>query len=105
MAEENKAEMQTLQQQLQMTMIQKHQLKMQLDETENAFNELEKSTGDVFKSAGTLLIKVDKEDAKRELSERKESIGLRMKTMESQEKKLKERLNEITGREGGPGAG
>ena len=91
------AQFQQLQQQAQAIINQKVQLQLQLRETERALEELGKMVADseVYKSAGALLIKSDKVTLEKELSERKETLELRVKTIEKQEERIRKRLEEL----------
>jgi len=68
---------------------------MELSETQSALREIEKSGDEVFKIIGQLMIKTDKENIEKELSNKKEILGLRMKTLEKQEKSLTEKLEKL----------
>ncbi len=91
------AQLQQLQQQLQMVVTQKVQLENSLKETENAIQEVEKVSDDtpIFKTVGTILVKTSKEDVLKELKEKKDTFEIRIKTLERQEEKLKERLQDL----------
>ena len=83
---------QQVQQQLQATATQKVQMQSQQKEMQRSLEELNKSTGDVYKTAGALLIKVDdKEAVKADLEESLETLGIRIKSLERQEQSLRER--------------
>ncbi len=78
---------------------QKQSLEAQLTEIKNALEELSKAKEDteVYKIAGSILVKVNKEDVEKDLKESKELVETRLKVLESQEKRLVEeirRLNE-----------
>ena len=81
------------QQHARILMSQKYQVELQLKETQNALDELEKA-GDteVHKVVGQILIKADKNSVKSELKEKVETLELRLKTIDKQEKKLMERV-------------
>ncbi len=91
------AQLQQLQQQLQMVVTQKVQLENSLKETENAIQEVEKVGDDtpIFKTVGTILVKTSKEDILKELKEKKDTFEIRIKALERQEEKLKERLQDL----------
>ena len=91
------AQLQQLQQQLQMVVTQKVQLENSLKETENAIQEVEKVSDDtpIFKTVGTILVKTSKEEILKELKEKKDTFEIRIRTLERQEEKLKERLQEL----------
>ncbi len=90
-------QLQQFQQQLEITIQQRQQIEMRIKDIENALEELEKVDKDapVFKNVGPLLIKVDGKEVAKELQDSKESLGVRKGTMEKQEQRLKEKLEEI----------
>lgn len=88
------AQFQQLTQQIQMVTTQKIQLEAQLKELERTISELEKVTDDsaVYRNVGSLLIQVkDKAALINELKEQKETAEVRVKTLERQDKHLRER--------------
>jgi prefoldin beta subunit len=84
-----------LQQQIQILNMQKQQLSAQQKEFDNALEELKNAKGLVYKSAGNLLIEVSKEDAKKELEEKQETITKLLETLELQEKRLNSKLKNL----------
>jgi len=89
-------ELQILEHNFQQIIMQKQAFQMELNETELALKELEKAEGDVFKIvAGQIVIKSFKEELKKEMSHKKELIGLRLKTIDKQEKEFSERIESI----------
>ena len=57
---------------------------------------MDKATGDVYKNVGSLMIKVnDKEAVKMDLEESKETLEVRIKSLERQEKNLREKYTEM----------
>jgi prefoldin beta subunit len=88
------------QQNLQAVLVQKQQVEVELTEVEKALSELSKTTEDtpVYKSAGSILVKSDKESMKKELEERRELGNTRVTVLAKQENRLKENLNEIRGK-------
>jgi|Deesub1362A_J573_1020465.scaffolds.fasta_scaffold00146_24 prefoldin beta subunit len=91
------AQLQQVQQQLQALSSQKVQVEMMLKETENALEELSKlpEGAVVYKGVGELLIKTDKERAEAELSEKKETLEVRIKAIERQVERLQERFQQL----------
>ena len=90
------AQFQQLQQQLQAVSTQKIQMEAQLKEVERTMEELDKATGDVYRNVGSLMIKVnDKEPVKMELEESKETLEVRIKSMDRQEKNLRDKYTEM----------
>ena len=90
------AQFQQLQQQLQNLNGQKLQMNAQMKEMERTIAELDKSTGDVFKNVGSLLVKVnDKAAVKAEIEETMETQEIRIKSLERQEKGLREKYDSL----------
>lgn len=92
------AQYQQLQQQLQLVMAQRNQYSLQLEEVERAIDELGKARAEtpVYRNVGSLLIKVEKlDELKKELAESKDTLGIKVKSMERQENHLKERFNAL----------
>ena len=88
---------QQLQQQLQLIRARKRQLQLELAEVENALKELGKLGDDVpiYKSVGSLLIRVERESVMRELEDRKEYLNVRMKSLEREEERAQQQLEEL----------
>lgn len=91
------AQFQRVQQQAQALMAQKQQLELALRETERALEELGKlqEGATVYRSVGGILIKAEQANLTKELTERKETLDLRIKTIERQEERVVERLREM----------
>ncbi len=91
------AQFRQVQQQAQALATQKQQLQLTLRETERALEELGKleAGATVYKSVGGILVKADREATQKKLSERKETLDLRIKTVERQEERVINRLREI----------
>ncbi len=84
--------------QLQMITQQRQQVEMQLKEVEEALQEVGTLTDKtpIYKSIGSLLIKTQgKSDIQKELNASKESLTLRKTTLEKQEGRSREKLNEL----------
>ena len=89
-------ELQTFQQQMQTVLIQKESLNIQNMEIDKALEELKKATTeDVYKAVGPILIKSTKKDLEKELTEKKETVDLRLKSLQKQEDRIKEKLKEV----------
>jgi prefoldin beta subunit len=90
-------QLQTFQQQYQNVSIQRETLAIQKMEVDKALEELEKvaDKDEIFKAVGPLLIKSTKADLVREMGEKDESIDVRLKSADAQEKKLREKMDEI----------
>ena len=94
--QEQIARLQQTQQTLQMTVSQKQQLEFENIETEKSLEELKKVSDDdaVFKFAGTILVKSNKQTLLEDLEEKKELIKTRTTVLAKQEDKLKTSLKE-----------
>ena len=93
--QEQLMKLQQSQQNLQSIMTQKQHLEMEKVETEKALEELKKAGDDnVYKYAGSILIKSTKKDLIDELEERLEMSKTRSTVLEKQETRLKETLKE-----------
>lgn len=87
---------QVYQQQIQGVITQKETLKMQVMEIDKALEELGKSKEtEVYKLSGPVLIKTKKSDAEKDLKEKKETVDLRVKSLEKSEARLKEKIEEL----------
>lgn len=87
-----------IQQQLQVVTAQRVQMETRLKEVEGTLEELEKASEDapVYKSIGSLLIRAEgKEEVRKDLEDQKETLAIRVKTLEKQEKSLAERYERM----------
>ena len=89
MSETDVNQLQLLQQNLHNLLAQKQQFQNQLLETDSAIQELQTSP-QAYKIVGNIMISTKKEDLIKELTEKKEILDLRVKTIEKQEQNLKE---------------
>lgn len=105
---------QQIRQQYQEIALQRRRLETQLSEAKSAMEELDKlQSGEIiYRSVGNLMIRVEKEEAKKELAERIETLDLRIKVHQRQETKIVNRMKEMeskirsmTGEEGPAPAG
>jgi len=89
--------LQQLQQTLQAVLTQKQQLELELTETEQALEELNKLSDDavIYKSIGSLLVKSKKETVATELNERKELLNLRINVLGKQEERLRSQMKDL----------
>ncbi|HIK02736.1 TPA: prefoldin subunit beta [archaeon] len=89
---------QELQQQARILSTQKFQFDAQKNEMKNSLEELEKAeTTEVYKAIGQIIIKSEKPKLISEIKERLETLDLRMKAIEKQEKKTVDKLHELQG--------
>jgi prefoldin beta subunit len=75
---------------------QKQQMELQLAEIDAAIEALKDVKEDtVFKAVGPILAKVKKKDTEKELKQTKELLELRVKTMDKQGEKVKNKMKGI----------
>ncbi len=91
------AQLQQLQQQAQALAVQRSQLELALNEADQTLAELDKldDAAVVFKTVGTILVKSNREDVKTELREKKETYGVRLKSLERQEERVQTRFKQL----------
>ncbi|MEI6797067.1 MAG: prefoldin subunit beta [Methanomassiliicoccales archaeon] len=88
------AQFQQVQQQLQQIMSQKYRMEAQMREMEMTTEELKKAAADapVYKNVGSLMVMVkDKEALLHEIEDDKETTEVRVKSLDRQEKMLKDK--------------
>ena len=88
-------EYESLEKQLEIILIQKNQLTLQIAETKNALEELAHAKGEVYRSIGSLLIKTTKDDAHKKLAERLELMEVKQKAITKEEEKLRRVLVDL----------
>ncbi len=95
--QEQLVRLQQMQQTLQSVASQKQQLELELNETDKALSELDKSTDEtpVYKSVGSILVKSNKQTLIGELKERKDLLTTRVTVLGKQEERTRERLKEM----------
>lgn len=92
------AQFQQLQQQIQVLSSQKFQLESQMKDVERAITELEKTSDEapIYKSVGSLLVRAeDKGSVEKELNEKKETLDIRIKALDRQEKHMTEKYQAL----------
>ncbi len=93
--EEKIAHLQLIEQNLQNFLLQKQTFHSQLLELENALSELKNLKEKPYKIIGNIMILTDKDKLEKDLNSKREIINLRIKNIDKQEQKLKERSNEL----------
>ena len=84
------------QQQLQGIMTQREATGMQILEIKKALEELGKTKEkEVYKVAGPILIKATKTEVKKDLKDKEDTLNVRLKSLEKEEKKIKIKIDEI----------
>ena len=92
---EDIAQLQAMEQRLQSLMMQKQSFQGQLLELENAIGETKDLKGDAFKIIGPIMITAKIDDIKKDLKEKKEMFDLRLKSIDKQEKKIKDEASKL----------
>ncbi len=88
--------LQQLRDQLQTITLRRQQLELELREVEGALDELNKLAAEtiVYKSTGILFYKTERDKMVSELTDRKETLELRVKTLHHQEDSSKKQFEE-----------
>lgn len=91
------ARYQQVQQTLNVLVMERQQLEAELAEVNNALEELSKTSDDatLYRVAGQILVKTDKERLVKELTEKKELTETRLKVLERQEGRTRSQLDEL----------
>lgn len=91
------ARLQQLQQTLNMILVEKQRLEVELIEVKNAIDELQKSTDDVivYKAVGPILVQSSKQKLLQELNEKKELTETRLRILEKQEQRTRSQLDSL----------
>ena len=91
------AQVQQVQQQAQALASQKAQVTSALNETEMALEELSKLEDDavIYKNVGQLLIKSERDSVATELAEKKDTMELRVRTLEKQGERIQKRFQQL----------
>ncbi len=87
-------QLQSMEQNINSIIAQKQQFQAQQMEVDNALSQVKK-TDKVFRIIGNIMVASSKTTVKKELSEKKELVDLRLKTMDKQEDKLRDKAAEI----------
>lgn len=91
------AQLQQLRAQIEAVGRQKMQVEALLRDAEGALEELEKLDENpvIYRGVGELMIKVGKGDVTEDLSEKKETYDLRLKTLERQEERVQKKYQQL----------
>jgi len=92
--QEQLAKLQQLQQTLQVVVSQKQQVELELADADRALEELQKLSDDasIYKTVGGILVKKDRSSVVKDLTERKELLGIRVSVLGKQEEKARDTL-------------
>jgi len=91
-------QLESYQQQLQLVVQQKQKIQADLNDAKKALEEIENLPDDavIYKTVGTLIVRTEKVKAIEELKDKIETLEVRLSALERQEKKLNEKLKELT---------
>ena len=92
--QEKITQLQMIEQTMQSSALQKQQLNIQLIEIDAAFKELN-NTEKAYKIVGNIMVDARKDDLEKELKNKKESIELKIQTIEKQEKRFQEKAKSM----------
>ncbi|MBI5002236.1 prefoldin subunit beta [Candidatus Woesearchaeota archaeon] len=87
-------QLQAIEQNMQHLLKQRQQFQMQLLEVESALEELKK-TDKAYRIIGNIMVASEKSDLEKELTEKKDRIGIRVKSFEKQETLLKDQAKAL----------
>ena len=92
--QENIQQLQAIEQNMQHLLKQRQQFQMQLLEVESALEELKK-TDKAYRIIGNIMVASEKADLEKELTEKKDRVGIRVKSFEKQETSLKDQAKAL----------
>ena len=88
-------ELQMLEQNAQQLSLQRQAFQFEINETENALEELSKEGEEVFKIVGQVMIKSDKKNVESDLKKKLGLLNIRIKAIDSQEKNIVEKADDL----------
>lgn len=88
-------QLQIFEQNIQNLLLQKQAFQFELNEAENALDEVKKTKDDVYKLIGQVMLKASKSEIEKDLNQKKDILSLRVKAIEKQESQLKEESEKI----------
>ncbi|HIP74675.1 MAG TPA: prefoldin subunit beta [Thermococcus paralvinellae] len=91
-------QLESYQQQLQLVIQQKQKVQVELNDAKRALEEIERveENTPIYKTVGTLMVKISKAKAVKELKEKIETLEVRLNALNRQEQKLNENIKELT---------
>ena len=87
-------QLQMMEQSLQQLLMQKQTFQVQLMETESALKELQGTT-EAYKIIGNIMVLTKSEELQNDLKDKKETLELRISTLEKQEAKTREKASAL----------
>ncbi len=89
------SQLQLIEQNVQNFLLQKQTFQNKLFEIENAISELDSAKEPIYRIVGSIMVSSNKVEVKKDLESKREILNIRIKNLEKQEDKLKEKANEI----------
>jgi prefoldin beta subunit len=87
-------QLQLMEQSIQSVLMQRQQLQAQLIEIESALKEIQ-ATDNAYKILGNIMVKTDRNALENELKTKKDIIELKSKTLEKQEKSIRDKSKSL----------
>jgi prefoldin beta subunit len=87
-------QLQLMEQSIQTVLMQRQQLQAQLIEIESALKEIQ-ATDNAYKILGNIMVKTDRNALENELKTKKDIIELKSKTLEKQEKSIRDKSKSL----------
>lgn len=88
-------ELQTSEQALQTLILQKQAFQLELNETEEAIEEIKKTKGDVYKIVGQIMIKTSAEESEQEMKNKEQIFKLRIGSIEKQQSQIQQKIDRL----------
>lgn len=88
-------ELQVLEHNLQSFLMQKQTIQIEANEINTALDELKKSSDEVYRIVGNIMLKSDKNSLSDELKEKKKLVEMRINSIEKQEKLVSSKIEEL----------
>ncbi|OIO80735.1 hypothetical protein AUJ84_02790 [Candidatus Pacearchaeota archaeon CG1_02_32_132] len=94
-ATEKIQELQILEKNLQNLAMQKQAFQLESTESQNALEEIKKTSSDIFKVVGSIMLKAEKDETIKELEEKINLLNLRNSSIEKQEALIENKAEEL----------
>ncbi len=93
--EDQVQELQLFEHTLQNILIEKQSMQAHMNEIINALNEINRTSGEVYRVIGDIMLSADKSNLKKELHEKKDILNMRINSLEKQEQRIDEKINAV----------
>jgi prefoldin beta subunit len=88
-------ELQILEHRLQEILMERQNIQIELNGIENAIDELDKTSGDVYKILSGVMVKSNKEKLAKDLEEKKKFLDIKLRSVEKQSSVINSKSEEI----------